>query len=190
MIPCSVTAFAASPLDLDPDSDGEGISGFREIRKHGADPKERDSDKDGSPDGDWRERREFAHTVRRIVLAEVVWTESEVVPASLREAMVADNSFGLFGRVEGNPAWEKFKSFTAVADQRFFLEAPGHPTFSVSTGVGGVTFGGTTWILLAFGPADRRDLVTGVRYRLRPRNETASGRRWVVPENLVVTRSG
>ncbi len=51
----------------DVDTDGDGLSDFREIHKHFTDPKKPDSDGDGKPDGDWDERREYAYTIRTVV---------------------------------------------------------------------------------------------------------------------------
>lgn len=51
----------------DKDTDGDGLSDFREVHKYGTDPKKKDSDGDGKPDGDWDERREYAYSIRTIV---------------------------------------------------------------------------------------------------------------------------
>jgi hypothetical protein len=64
----AVLAVLAVPvLAQDPDRDGDGLSDFHERHKHGTDPARPDSDGDGVPDGDWRERREYAYTVRCVV---------------------------------------------------------------------------------------------------------------------------
>ena len=51
----------------DPDSDGDGLSDFREVHMHCTDPHDSDSDDDGVPDGDWLERREFTYSVHAVV---------------------------------------------------------------------------------------------------------------------------
>ncbi len=58
---------AAGQEPLEPDSDGDGLSDFREVHKHLTDPHKSDSDGDGIPDGDWQERREFTYTVRAVM---------------------------------------------------------------------------------------------------------------------------
>ena len=49
------------------DTDGDGLSDFQETHKYLTDPQQADSDGDGTPDGDWRERREYQYTVRSVV---------------------------------------------------------------------------------------------------------------------------
>ncbi|MEZ5962790.1 MAG: transglutaminase domain-containing protein [Planctomycetota bacterium] len=60
----SLSTLGAQP---DPDSDGDGLSDFHEVHKYLTDPHARDSDGDGVLDGDWRERREYAYTVRSVL---------------------------------------------------------------------------------------------------------------------------
>jgi len=79
------------------------------------------------------------------------------------------------------------RAFTLVTDQRFFLEADGHPTLKVGTGIGGVTSAGESYVLISLGPADWRDLVEGVEYRLRPQNSNPD-HRWKLAEDLRVAR--
>lgn len=51
----------------EPDTDRDGLSDFHELHKHLTDPKKADSDGDGVPDGDWRERREYAYSVHAVM---------------------------------------------------------------------------------------------------------------------------
>lgn len=60
-------SLTALPAQQDPDSDGDGLSDFHELHKYLTDPQRKDSDGDGTPDGDWRERREYQYTVRSVV---------------------------------------------------------------------------------------------------------------------------
>ncbi|MFT7619192.1 MAG: hypothetical protein ACI97A_002842 [Planctomycetota bacterium] len=52
---------------IDPDSDGDGLSDFQETHKYFTNPSKADSDGDGVPDGQWRERREYAYTIRSVI---------------------------------------------------------------------------------------------------------------------------
>ncbi|MFO0983376.1 MAG: transglutaminase domain-containing protein [Planctomycetota bacterium] len=68
MLPIAMFALALlAPEASDVDTDGDGLSDFAETHKYFTDPRRADSDGDGIPDGDWRERREYAYTVRSIV---------------------------------------------------------------------------------------------------------------------------
>jgi hypothetical protein len=62
-----VTGGACSAVSGDVDKDKDGLSDFHELHKYGTDPNEPDSDGDGIADGEWRERREYAYTVRTVV---------------------------------------------------------------------------------------------------------------------------
>jgi len=53
---------------LGQDTDGDGLSDFHERHKYFTDPAKADSDGDGTPDGDWGERREYAYSIRTVVL--------------------------------------------------------------------------------------------------------------------------
>jgi hypothetical protein len=71
------------------------------------------------------------------------------------------------GRGEVYDAWERYSELT---DRRIYLVADGHPTLSTGLAAGGVRVNGEGFAVLHLGPADRRDLVRGVRYRIEPRN--------------------
>lgn len=68
-----VAAFSSLLLSVavlaqqEPDRDGDGLADFAELHKYLTDPSKADSDGDGTPDGDWRERREYQYTVRTVV---------------------------------------------------------------------------------------------------------------------------
>ena len=49
------------------DQDNDGLSDFQEINKYLTNPMNNDSDSDGTPDGEWRERREYQYTIRSVV---------------------------------------------------------------------------------------------------------------------------
>lgn len=79
--------------------------------------------------------------------------------------------------------WEKFKRFTAEADDTFFLEAEGSPAIELHTGTGGITADGGE-LRFAMGHLSAEP-ARGVRYRIRPRNERPD-RRWIVAEGIEV----
>jgi hypothetical protein len=58
-------AWTAAPPGSD--SDGDGLSDFHEIHKYRTDPRKKDTAGKGTPDGDWKQRREFTYSVRAIV---------------------------------------------------------------------------------------------------------------------------
>jgi len=62
-----ILVLAAPAAAADRDSDGDGLPDFAELHKYGTDPARADSDGDGIPDGDWKERREYAYSVRLVV---------------------------------------------------------------------------------------------------------------------------
>lgn len=58
---------AATASAADPDRDGDGLSDFHEIHKYRTDPARKDTAGTGTPDGDWRQRREFTYSVRAVI---------------------------------------------------------------------------------------------------------------------------
>lgn len=50
------------------DTDGDSLSDYSETMKYKTNPLAADSDGDGTPDGDWDERREYAYSVRVLML--------------------------------------------------------------------------------------------------------------------------
>jgi hypothetical protein len=52
---------------LDPDSDGDGLSDFQEVHKYCTNPTRKDTEGRGTPDGDWKQRREFTYSVRAVI---------------------------------------------------------------------------------------------------------------------------
>ena len=52
---------------LDPDSDGDGLSDFQEVHKYRTDPKNKDTAGKGVSDGQWEQRREFTYSVRAVI---------------------------------------------------------------------------------------------------------------------------
>jgi hypothetical protein len=93
----------------------------------------------------------------------------------------------LLVHVGDKKAFAEVKAFTAQADLAFALEDGGRTVVSTSTGVGGVTMGGETFLLFQIGPDEWRRLEAGTSYELRPRNQRP-GWRWRVDEGLRVAR--
>ncbi len=126
---------------------------------------------------------------RTMTIESVAWSDSKTLSAELREALASSGGLTLLARPKEWDGWDSFKEFTERADSRFYLEADGHPPLSIAAGTGGITSsdGSTRWIVLPLGPADIRDIARGTRYRLVPRNSSAS-HRWIVDPALAVVR--
>jgi len=121
-----------------------------------------------------------------IVLDRLLWTDSAELPAGLQASL--RDSFGVLAHAEPGTSYERLQEFQARCDARFFLEAAGQTTLSALSPRGGVTWDGSCWILIPFGPADRAALAEGVAYRLRASNRASPGR-WSVAEGLTITRA-
>jgi hypothetical protein len=129
--------------------------------------------------------------LRELTIDAVTWSDEDSIAEQTRKELGRDGALRLLAHVREWKGWDALKTFTRDVDQRFFLEAEGHPTLSVGAEEGGVTSsdGSTRWVVITLGPADRRDLETGVAYRLRPRNGKPP-LRWIVADGLAVTRKG
>jgi hypothetical protein len=86
-------ALALVPL-VAGDTDGDGLSDFQEVHKYRTDPASADSDGDGVPDGDWRERREYAYTVRSIVQVLEPYHVPSILNDDYQDARVLDEREG------------------------------------------------------------------------------------------------
>ena len=116
------------------------------------------------------------------------WTDSEELPRDIRATCARSNRFGLIAHVGDAGSAAKLRSFLASADLRVLLEAKRRKTLQIGFDAGCWWFRNDgAWIYVPFGPADRRDLVKGVPYALRPRN-AKKGFSWVVDEGLRITR--
>jgi RNA polymerase sigma factor (sigma-70 family) len=65
--PTATQESASVPKVVDPDTDGDGLTDFQEVHKYLTNPKTRDTASKGTPDGDWRQRREFNYSVRAVI---------------------------------------------------------------------------------------------------------------------------
>ena len=149
-----LSAAVAVPPD-DPDTDGDGLSDFRERHKHFTDPAKADSDGDGTPDGDWLERREYTYTVRSIVQVLRPVTPEYLID-DYQDARVLDES-----------------------DEHVELEVIHYPFNTVAETISG----NPNWRRESARGGDRRDLATGVTYRVRARN-AREGFTWQIEETI------
>jgi hypothetical protein len=128
----------------------------------------------------------FKEAGETLVLDRALWSDDESIPAKLRESIGQQRPVLLF-HLGGGKTFKELKPFAEKADLRFFLEADGHPTISSSALPGGVTLSSDAYLCLPLGLADWRDLVTGVGYKLRARNER-DGFRWKIADSLKIVR--
>jgi hypothetical protein len=119
-----------------------------------------------------------------LTIEAAVFSDDPSLPEPLR-AELAKQGLHLLLRPREWDGWEKFKRFTAEADDTFYLEAEGRPPIEFHTGTGGITGNGGE-MRFAVGQLSPEP-ASGVRYRVRPRNERPD-RRWVVAEGLEVVR--
>lgn len=122
-------------------------------------------------------------------IAKVWWCDDPGLRDDVRDWCAQHEVFGLVVRVEGVAEGDLLTEFLEHADLEVHLEAQGHQTLGTAFRPG--TWwrdrsDGHAWLVLPFGAADRRNLATGVRYRLQPRNRGAA--KWEVAEDLVVAR--
>ena len=102
---------------VDADTDGDGLSDFQEIHKYLTDPAKKDTDGDGIPDGDWKERREYAYTVRSLLIV-MRPAEVEAMNDDFQDARLVEDHGSYVGvevihyplgtaseTIVGNPRW-------------------------------------------------------------------------------------
>jgi hypothetical protein len=120
----------------------------------------------------------------------VAWGDGKDAPADVQRWFANSERFGLVARIEGPRDHDEFARFLAEADLRVLLVADGKKTLGV-----GVERAAWWWrgdhghVVVPFGPADRRDVVGDVEYRLVPRNDKPGGKLVVAP-GVVVKRRG
>jgi transglutaminase-like putative cysteine protease len=114
---------------VDPDTDGDGLSDFHEIHKYLTDPAKKDTDGDGVPDGDWKERREYAYTLRSLLLV-MRPAEVEAMNDDFQDARLVEDHGAYVGvevihyplataseKIAANPSWR-----AETASMRRWLE--------------------------------------------------------------------
>ncbi len=127
-------------------------------------------------------------TPETLAIEQVFWTDSKKLPEDVLAGLERSNRFGLVARLTDVAGSTELRSFLNHTDLRVFLEAKGQATLRVAFDPGCWWLkNDTAWIYLPFGRADRRDLVEGVAYQFRPRNEKKDWT-WVVSDNVKVIR--
>jgi hypothetical protein len=82
-------------------------------------------------------------------------------------------------------AFDAHKAFTQACDRLFLLEAEGHPTLAIHAGIGGVTNDQGSYAIATPESGGWGALAQGVRYTIRPRNESAT-HRWRLARPLTI----
>ena len=126
------------------------------------------------------------HPKDGLVLDRALWSDDASFPKQIRESNDTDRPM-LFLHVGDHKTFADVKAFTQKADLRFSLEAEGHATISSEALIGGTTVGKDVYVALPLGQSDWRDLVKGVEYTLRPRNNV-QGFRWSVSPSVKIVR--
>ena len=134
------------------------------------------------PKEDW-EAIEAAAQVQELAITDAFWSDDAKSAFDLGEHGPAVLLF-----VGQHEDFQTIKDFTSNTDRRFFLEAEGHPTLNVGTGVGGCSRGDDCYVVLGIGPRDWADLVPNVAYSIRAQNGKPDYR-WTIPKPLTVSRS-
>ncbi len=116
------------------------------------------------------------------------WGDGEDAPKEIRDWFAERKVFGMVVRVEGVADGAALRTFLAMADLRLFLVADGKPRLGVGLDAGCWWFRNDhALVVVPFGPADQRDLATGVPYRLVLRNGSTDAI-WQSDDALRVTR--
>lgn len=119
-----------------------------------------------------------------LTIDQLFWSDAPDCPTG----RLGDGLPVLLARVGSSSDFDSIKRFTEQADNRFFLEADGHPTLKVGSGVGGVTTREHTYAVIVLGPGDWHELAAGVEYTLRAQNETEF-HRWKITAGQVPARA-
>ena len=124
--------------------------------------------------------------LRQVLIDEVLWSDDPSLPEHLRNGLTGPKPV-LLAHLATWPGQERLHRFTARADQRVYLRAPGHPRLSVGFGTGSVSnrSGSTRYVILALGPRDWMDIAPDVAYELQPRNAN-EGATWLFEEGVRV----
>ncbi len=120
---------------------------------------------------------------REITIDQLVWSDAADSPTG----PLPGRKPVLLARVGKQSEFDTIKRFSEHADRRFYLEAKGHPTLGVGCGIGGVTTGEHSYLVIQLGPADWQGLQPGVEYSLRPNNSNAQ-LTWKLAKHVRVTR--
>lgn len=140
--------------------------------------------------------------VETVTVERIRWTDSPDLPEEIRDNCERRGRFGLIADVTGFRDQDSVRNFLAQADLRVYMDVADSGSEGQSDDANekrpmrlGVGFdAGCYWlsnnllrIYVPFGKGDQRDLVTGVTYRFRPRNDNQDYR-WRIPADLTVVR--
>jgi len=115
---------------------------------------------------------------RRVAVRSLRWTDDAALPETILANCEEKGRFGLIAEVTDVGGEDDWRGFLAQADQRVWLEAPGHARLGVGFDPDCWWYqNGTAYIYVPFGAGDRRDLIEGVEYTAVARNE-ARGYSW------------
>jgi hypothetical protein len=134
---------------------------------------------------------------KELIVRSIVWTDSPDLDPSIRESCREKGRFGLIAEVTGFADREDVAPFLAAADLRVYMEpqveeggAGGSEPLRLGIGFDAGCYwlsDDTLLIYVPFGKGDQRDLVKGVVYKFRPRNDNPD-HRWAIPRELTIQR--
>ncbi|MCB9896849.1 MAG: hypothetical protein H6825_02470 [Planctomycetes bacterium] len=114
----------------------------------------------------------------RLTLDELVWSDDARLQPGLRRHFDGERVL-LLAHVAEWDGFPALKAFTAAADRRFTLQAPGHPPVQAVTGTGGLTSADGRVRFVSLWITDVEALDRSTTYTVVPRNEVAE-HRWIV----------
>lgn len=120
-------------------------------------------------------------------VSKFLWTDSKELPEDILSGLEPRGRFGLVAYVDGFEDFNACRDFLGAVDGRVFLEAQDH-TLKVGFDSGCVWWkNGTAIVYVAFGAGDRRDLQSGVSYKIKVQNGTPEFQ-WELPQDVTVER--
>jgi hypothetical protein len=121
-------------------------------------------------------------------IEELSWCDDPALPEAVRGWFAKHGVFGLVARVEGLDSAELTGHFEH-AHNGLVLRADGKPDLHVALDPGNRWGDGDrSLVVVPFGPADRRDLATGVEYRVALRDQAAAGDYSLAPDLRVLRK--
>jgi len=121
-------------------------------------------------------------------ITQLLWCDDPALPADVRAWFPRREVFGLVARVEGLSSAELTGHF-ARAHNGLSLSADGRPDLHIALDAGHRWgYGDYSLVVVPFGPADRRDLATGVEYRVALRDQAVAGDYSLAPDLRVLRK--